>query len=125
MVLHDFVDAQYACWSRKLRPALAAEKVRILDWKQLDERARAYALNFYETEVDPLLTPVTIDPSHPFPRVLNKALCIALLLRSKRKAKSMPRPVGALGVVTVPRALPGLIALPGDEGATTSCCCTS
>ncbi len=116
VVLHDYVDAQYACWSRKLRPALAAEKVRILDWKQLDERARAYALNFYETEVDPLLTPVTIDPSHPFPRVLNKALCIALLLHSKRRAKSMPRPVGALGVVTVPRALPRLIALPGDEG---------
>ena len=116
VVLHEFVDAQYECWSRKLRPALAAEKVRILDWKQLDERARAYALNFYETEVDPLLTPVTIDPSHPFPRVLNKALCIALLLRSKRRVRAVPRPGAALGVVTVPRALPRMVALPSDEG---------
>jgi polyphosphate kinase len=116
VVLHNFVDAQYACWSRKLRPALAAEKIRILDWKQLDERARAYALNFYETEVDPLLTPVTIDPSHPFPRVLNKALCIALLLRSKRKARAMPKPWAALGVVTVPRALPRMVQLPSGEG---------
>jgi polyphosphate kinase len=116
VVLHDYVDAQYACWSRKLRPALAAEKVRILDWKQLDERARAYALNFYETEVDPLLTPVTIDPSHPFPRVLNKALCIALLLRSKRRVRAVPRPGAALGVVTVPRALPRMVALPSEEG---------
>jgi polyphosphate kinase len=116
VVLHQFVDAQYKCWSRKLRPALASEKIRILDWSQLDERARAYALSFYETEVDPLLTPVTIDPSHPFPRVLNKALCIALLLHSKRRARSLPRSAAALGVVTVPRALPRLVALPGDEG---------
>ena len=117
VVLHKFVDAQYNCWSRKLRPALAAEKIRILDWKQLGERARAYALNFYETEVDPLLTPVTIDPSHPFPRVLNKALCIALLLRSKRRTKGVPKPVAALGVVTVPRALPRLVALPSEKGS--------
>ena len=116
VVLHDYVDAQYECWGRKLRPALAAEKVRILDWKQLDERARAYALNFYETEVDPLLTPVTIDPSHPFPRVLNKALCIALLLHCKRRARAVPRPVGALGVVTVPRALPRMVAASQRRG---------
>ncbi len=116
VVLHKYVDAQYKCRSRKLRPALAAEKVRILDWKQLDERARAYALNFYETEVDPLLTPVTIDPSHPFPRVLNKALCIALLLRSKRRVRAVPRPGAALGVVTVPRALPRMVPLPSEEG---------
>jgi len=116
VVLHEFVDAQYACWNHMLRPALAAEKIRILDWKQLDKHARAYALNFYETEVDPLLTPVTIDPSHPFPRVLNKALCIALLLRSKRRAKALPKQWAALGVVTVPRALPRMVALPGKEG---------
>jgi polyphosphate kinase len=116
VVLHSFVDAQYKCWSGKLRPALAAEKIRILDWKQLDERAREYALNFYEAEVDPLLTPVSIDPSHPFPRVLNKALCIALLLHSKRRTRTLPRPVAALGVVTVPRALQRLVALPSDKG---------
>ena len=40
---------------------------------------------YYQREVDPLLTPITIDPAHPFPRVLNKALCLALLLRRKRK----------------------------------------
>ena len=116
VVLHEFVDAQYACWNHMLRPALATENIRILDWKQLDKHARAYALNFYETEVDPLLTPVTIDPSHPFPRVLNKALCIALLLRSKRRAKALPKSWAALGVVTVPRALPRMVALPGKEG---------
>ena len=113
-ILHNFVDAQYACWNQKILPALRAERIRLLSWKELDDRARDFALNFYETEVDPLLTPVTIDPSHPFPRVLNKALCIALLLRSKRKGTAKQPP--ALGVVTVPRALPRLVPLPGPEG---------
>jgi polyphosphate kinase len=112
VILHEFVEAQYVCWNDKLRPALQAQNIRLLNWRDLDDRARAYALDFYETQVDPLLTPVTVDPSHPFPRVLNKALCIALLLRSKRGGRSMPQTGPALGVVTVPRALPRLIPLP-------------
>jgi polyphosphate kinase len=116
VVLHNFVDAQYACWNDKLLPALRAENIRLLKWRDLDDRQREYALTFYENEVDPLLTPVTIDPSHPFPRVLNKALCIALLLRSKRSVKSAPRSSAVLGVVTVPRALPRLVPLPSAEG---------
>jgi polyphosphate kinase len=116
VVMHDFVDAQYVCWNQMLLPALRAENIHLLSWRDLDEAQRTYALNFYEAEVDPLLTPVTIDPSHPFPRVLNKALCIALLLRSKRSGRSSPRPGAALGVVTVPRALPRLVRLPSAEG---------
>jgi polyphosphate kinase len=116
VVLHNFVDAQYACWNDMLLPALRAENIRLLSWRDLDEGQRTYALKFYEDEVDPLLTPVTIDPSHPFPRVLNKALCIALLLRSKRSGKTIPRPAPVLGVVTVPRALPRLVPLPSAAG---------
>jgi polyphosphate kinase len=110
IVLSSFVEAQYACWNDLLLPALEAEKIRVLRWGQLDARARAYALEFYANEVDPLLTPVTIDPSHPFPRVLNKALCVALLLRHKRKGNKTT----VLGVVTVPRALQRLVPLPSD-----------
>jgi polyphosphate kinase len=112
VVMHEFVDAQYACWNQMLLPALRAKNIRSCLARPRRPREAAYALDFYETEVDPLLTPVTIDPSHPFPRVLNKALCIALLLRSKRGARSSPKPAGhALGVVTVPRALPRLVPL--------------
>jgi polyphosphate kinase len=116
VILHTFVDAQYSCWNHGLLPALRAENIRLLGWRELDDRAREYALNFYETQVDPLLTPVTIDPSHPFPRVLNKALCIALLLRFKRGGRASPRPGPALGVVTVPRAVPRLVPLPSADG---------
>jgi len=117
-VLHGFVEAQYACLNRRLLPALRAEKVHILKWRELSASARAHALEFYENEADPLLTPVTIDPSHPFPRVLNKALCLGLLLRHKRRGKVGDKtpPASVLGVVTVPRALPRLVPLPGAEG---------
>jgi len=108
-----FVADQYRCWNEQLLPAMHAEKIRVLCWKELSSEAREHALEFYEREVDPLLTPVTIDPSHPFPRVLNKALCIGLLLRHKRKGT---KPTTALGVVTVPRALPRLIPLVGATG---------
>jgi polyphosphate kinase len=108
--LHQFALDQAACWNENLVPALAKANIRILPWKKLTDSDRAFASKFFHDQVDPLLTPVTIDPSHPFPRVLNKALCLALLLRHKRAAK--PRAPGILGVVTIPRSLPGLIALP-------------
>ncbi len=111
--IRSFVDAQYKCWNEQLLPAMQAQKIRVLRWNDLSEDARAQALDFYDTEVDPLLTPVTIDPSHPFPRVLNKALCIGLLLRHKRRG---PKAAPSLGVVTVPRALPRLVPLRSKEG---------
>jgi len=113
-LLRNFVAAQYTCWNQLL-PLLAAEKIHILDWASLDKHSRAHALHFYQSEVDPLLTPVTIDPSHPFPRVLNKALCIALLLRRKRRG-SARHADPELGVLTVPRSLPRLVPLPAPPG---------
>lgn len=110
----QFVDAQYHCWNALLLPALQKEKIRVLRWEDLSEKARSHALQFYADEVDPLLTPVTIDPSHPFPRVLNKALCVGLLLRHKQHGGSR-NSAAVLGVVTVPRSLPRLIALPADD----------
>jgi hypothetical protein len=111
--IHRFVEAQYKCWNEQLLPGMHGEKIRVLRWNELSDEARAQALEFYDTEVDPLLTPVTIDPSHPFPRVLNKALCIGLLLRHKRRGL---KTAASLGVVTVPRALPRLVPLDrGDD----------
>ncbi len=111
--IHSFVDAQYRCWNEQLLPELRKQRVRLLEWEEMDEEARAFAQSYFQREVDPLLTPISIDPAHPFPRVLNKALCLALLLRRKRRS-SGPQ---VLGVVTVPRALPRFVRLPGAEGA--------
>jgi polyphosphate kinase len=111
--IHDFVDAQYRCWNDHLLPELKNQGIRLLEWKELSEEARDFAQGYFQREVDPLLTPIAIDPAHPFPRVLNKALCLALLLRLKRRSSG---PL-VLGVVTVPRTLPRFVRLPSAEGA--------
>ena len=110
--IHSFVAAQYRCWNRQLVPELAKQGIRLLAWDELSDEARAFARDYFQREVDPLLTPISIDPAHPFPRVLNKALCLALLLKAKRRASS-PQ---VLGVVTVPRALPRFVRLPSPDG---------
>ena len=109
--IHSFVKAQYDCWNHHLLPELRKNGIRLPEWNELDEDARTFAQNYFQREVDPLLTPIAIDPTHPFPRVLNKALCLALLLRRKRKS-SGPQ---VLGVVTVPRALPRFVKLPSAD----------
>jgi polyphosphate kinase len=105
---HEFVDDQYDCWNA-LRPALAAHGIRVLALHELDASARRFADEYCEKELDPLLTPVTVDPTHPFPRVINKALCLGLLLRRRRRSA-----LTYTGVVSVPRALPRLVRLPSD-----------
>ncbi|MGB8028590.1 MAG: polyphosphate kinase 1 [Terracidiphilus sp.] len=109
--IHSFVAAQYHCWNKQLLPELRKQGIRLLAWDELSEHAREFARGYFQREVDPLLTPISIDPAHPFPRVLNKALCLALLLRAKRRS-SGPQ---VLGVVTVPRALPRFVRLPCDQ----------
>src|ERR1700730_4387097 len=98
--IHSFVKAQYDCWREELLPALAREKIRVVSLKKLGPAARAHIENFYVKSAEPLLTPVTVDPAHPFPHVLNKALCLAFLLKRKRRGGQT-----YLGVVTVARGL--------------------
>src|SRR6202140_476337 len=106
---HEFVEEQYSCWNERLRPELAEQGIRVLGIDELDEAALAFVDDYRERELDPLLTPVTVDPAHPFPRVINKALCVALLLRRRRRSS-----LTYTGVVTVPRALPRLVRLPSQ-----------
>ena len=108
-LLHEFVDDQYECWNA-LRPAMAELGIRVLGLHELDAEARRFVDQYCEKELDPLLTPVTVDPSHPFPRVINKALCLGFLLRRRRRSALV-----YTGVVSVPRALPRLVRLPSEN----------
>ncbi|HVH88850.1 MAG TPA: hypothetical protein VM912_19175, partial [Terriglobales bacterium] len=107
----QFVDAQYSTWNDRLRPALLENGIRILALSELDTNAADFLEDYCEREVDPLLTPITIDPAHPFPRVVNKALCLAFLLRRRRRSSAV-----YMGVITVPRSLPRILRVPSDEG---------
>jgi polyphosphate kinase len=108
--MHVLVQDQYKVWNEELLPALAKEGIRVLRVNALEGKAAQTAKVFFERRVSPMLTPVTVDLSHPFPRVMNKALCIAFLLRRRRRhAKPY------FGVVTVPRALPRLLSVPDSD----------
>jgi polyphosphate kinase len=106
---HEFVEKQYRCWNDQLRPAMSEHGIRVLSLHELDSKAKAFVDDYCERELDPLLTPVTVDPAHPFPRVINKALCVGFLLRRRRRSS-----LTYTGVVTVPRALPRLVRLPSE-----------
>jgi polyphosphate kinase len=110
--IHAFVADQYACWREELVPALADESIRVRCLEELRPAAREYIEEFFVKTVSPLLTPVTVDPAHPFPHVLNKALCLAFLLKRNRRGSQQTY----VGVVTVPRALPRLVLIPSPEG---------
>ncbi|HKE08401.1 MAG TPA: polyphosphate kinase 1 [Candidatus Acidoferrum sp.] len=110
--MQSFVREQYKCWNDELLPALAKHQIRVLSVDQLSDKAAEVAKTFYDRRVYPMLTPVTVDPTHPFPHVLNKALCIAFMLRRKRRSVEKP----LFGVVTVPRALPRLLRVPTGNG---------
>src|ERR1700757_2755176 len=107
---HECVDEQYDCWNLHLRPQLAEHGIRVLGLHELGSAAKSFVEEYCERELDPLLTPVTVDPAHPFPRVINKALCVGFLLRRRRRSA-----MTYTGVVTVPRALPRLIRLPSED----------
>ena len=111
--MHDFVAAQYSCWKDQLLPKLREHGIRLLQWEELSGEQRQLASAYFQREVDPLLTPITIDPAHPFPRVLNRALCLAILLRPKRRSSGP----AVLGVLTVPRALPRFVRLADSNGS--------
>jgi polyphosphate kinase len=110
--MHSFVRDQYKCWNDELLPALAKQNIKVTSTGELDAKALKFTKNFYDRRVYPMLTPVTVDPSHPFPHVINKALCIAFLLHKKRNGNGKP----CFGVLTVPRTLPRLQRVPTEDG---------
>ena len=105
---HALVDEQYRVLNEVLLPALEAEGVRLLKRGEWNERQQRWIQRFFMSEVLPVLTPVGLDPAHPFPRVVNKSLNFVVSLEGDdafgREA--------ATAVVQVPRSLPRLIRLP-------------
>ncbi|MDG1491222.1 MAG: polyphosphate kinase 1, partial [Planctomycetota bacterium] len=111
----DLVREQYEVLNGILFPLLAAEGIKVLKRQLWTSEQAAWISGFFGKEVEPILTPVGLDPSHPFPKILNKSLNFIVIIDGD---DAFERDTG-LGVVQVPRALPRLISLPpavrGDE----------
>ncbi|MBL8862058.1 MAG: polyphosphate kinase 1 [Planctomycetes bacterium] len=105
---HALVDEQYRVLNEVLLPALEAQQIRLLKRAVWTPRQARWIRRYFNQEVLPLLTPMGLDPSHPFPRILNKSLHFVVQVEGE---DAFGRDSG-VAVVGVPRALPRLIALP-------------
>jgi len=94
----------------EVMPALEKENIVLRGAKELTEENRKYLREIFRREIFPVLTPLAIDPGHPFPHLLNKSLNLAVLLVRPRTHEKL------FAVVQVPAVLPRFVALPSDRG---------
>lgn len=107
---HALIAEQYALLNNEILPALQNEGITFIRRNQWTEAQRQWVQHFFRSEVMPLLTPIGLDPSHPFPRVLNKSLNFAVELVG---TDAFGRNSG-IAIVQAPRALPRVIRLPPE-----------
>ena len=109
-----FIQDAYGCWRDQLLPALARAGIRFHAIDELNESDRSFLDRYFDAEVHPVLTPLAVDPSHPFPQLQNKSLNLIVRLTATHTGEVRRR----LAVVQVPRVLPRLVRLPREESAT-------
>src|SRR5579862_3000899 len=104
------VADQYRCLNEQLLPALTAEGVPLLGPGEWNAESREWLEQYFEREVEPVLSPLGLDPARPFPRIQNKSLNFIVRLEGK---DAFDRD-SELAIVQAPRSLPRVVPLPGD-----------
>ena len=121
---HQLVKLQYAVLNTEVLPELQAQGVHLVRHTDRNEAQRAWVKDYFEREVRPLLTPIGLDPAHPFPQVVNKSLNFIIALSGK---DAFGRG-SAIAIVKAPRVLPRVIRLPdklSKNGGATFCLLSS
>src|SRR5581483_4467703 len=106
------IEQQYECWQKHLRPELDSSGFRFLNYPDLEASDRAWVEEYYRAQVRPVVTPLALDPAHPFPQLLNKSLNLIVRLEMQQGSQTLRH----LAVVQVPRVLPRLVRLPREDG---------
>lgn len=107
---HDAIDEQYRILNEDILPALANDGIRYLKREELNAEQSAWMKRYFTEQVSPVLTPISIDPAHPFPRLVNKSLNFIATLEGK---DAFGRDIN-LAIVPAPRSLPRVIRLPDE-----------
>ena len=112
--VHQLVDEQHRCFLEEVQPLLAAEGVRIVRPKDVTPEQGAMLEDYFHRTVLPVVTPLAIDPSHPFPHIANRALCLVVSLRP---VEASLLPSASVAIVHIPvQVLPRFIRLPAAPG---------
>ncbi|MDI1253828.1 polyphosphate kinase 1 [Thermomonas sp.] len=108
----ELVDAQYRCFDEQLRPALTEQGIRLLQRRQWTTEQTQWLREHFRNEIMPVLSPLGLDPAHPFPKILNKSLNVVVLLEGR---DAFGRE-GHMAIVRAPRSLPRIIRMPDEDG---------
>ena len=109
--VRKMVDDQYRLWNETLVPGLEEQNIFFLPYEDLSDDEKKYYTDYFEKSVYPVLTPLAVDPVHPFPQLLNKSLNVAVELEGDELSTH-------LAVVQVPRILPRLLPYRAGERGT-------
>jgi polyphosphate kinase len=107
---HALIDEQYSVFNELVMPALAQRGIRVVNHAERGELQREWVARFFEREVRPLLSPIGLDPAHPFPQVANKSLNFIVQLGGRNAFGRE----NTIAIVKVPRVLPRVIRLPDE-----------
>lgn len=113
VLAHELVDEQYRVLNDILLPALEEKDIRFVKRQEWSETQADWVKNYFEHALLPILSPIGLDPAHPFPRILNKSLNFIISLKGKDAFGRTSR----MAIVQAPRALPRLIKLPTECGS--------
>src|SRR5881296_2761932 len=109
--VRQLVAAQYALWNNELLPELGKNRIYVRELAELPPKRAAWAHRYFQQEVLPMLTPLAVDASHPFPHLLNRSHNLLVRAKMQRGGELLH------AIVQVPRAVSRLIALPRGKGA--------
>ena len=109
---HEMINRQYSTYNRSLLPQLAENGLKVISHHEdLDEEQKKFVDHYFEENVYPVLTPMAVDSSRPFPLIRNKSLNIGALLKKKNEKKAEEE----FATVQVPAVLPRIVRLPNDK----------
>ena len=108
---HNLVEDQYNLYNQSVLPSMEEKKIFFLDKDKWNLTQRKWIRNYFHRELLPVLSPVSLDPSHPFPKVLNKNLCFAINLDGIDAYGRQ----GNLAILQAPRALPRIVKIPNTS----------
>ncbi len=114
---HQMVTEQSRVWTRELVPLLSANGLNLLTRENLSAEQRAAARQAFQTQVFPALTPLAVDPGHPFPHLRNKSLNLAMVVRRGDRRRRKETTESSMAVVQVPSVLPRLVTMPTTTGS--------
>ncbi|MBK4730979.1 polyphosphate kinase 1 [Oxynema sp. CENA135] len=107
--LHPMVAEQHRHFEQEIRPILVEHGIHILDYMDLNQEQRTYLQHYFEEQIFPVLTPLAVDPGHPFPYISNLSLNLAVVIKDPETDEEL------FARVKVPKVLPRFVAIPEQQ----------